>query len=388
MAVDRELHDLGGAASLVAERLVGPVEGMHRVISERALRYFGPPIREVHDTMVGGVYQSIRRAADVLGAGAGALLASRLPAAYPVSGSPTGSGLQAALNAVWGDELDARQNALAVSLTVRDGDRAVAIDRASLAAAFPDATEHIVVLLHGLGQTEQCWRSSSDGAAGVFESLASDPQINPVLIRYNSGLAVARTGQEVAALLALLSASWPAAGSRVSLVGYSMGGLVARSAYAAGIATGLEWAARARDLVTVGAPHHGSPVARGVRLGSRALRVARTSRPLSDFLETASAGIKDLEDGAGIAEAWEAAVAIPDGGPSGVRQHFVAAVVTGDARHPVGVLVGDLIVRVASASGRTLAPDNVRVLGGRRHFKLLSDPNVIDQIVEWLRAGD
>ena len=281
----------------------------------------------------------------------------------------------------------ARDNALAVSLSVRVDGQPVGVDRRSLAAAYPDASDHIVVLLHGLGQTERCWQTSpGEGLAGVHEALSSEAATTPILVRYNSGRSVADTGAEVAQLVASLSENWPAAEPRISIVGYSMGGLVARSAYASAINAGHEWARQARDLITIGAPHHGSPVASGVRLGSRALRIARTSRPLSDFLETSSAGIKDLEDGAAVAQAWEEASAIPSDDSSGIRQHFVAAVVTGEPGHPFGVMVGDLIVRVSSASGRTLAPDNVRVLGNRRHFSLLTDPEVVGQIMDWLES--
>ncbi|NNC91929.1 MAG: alpha/beta fold hydrolase [Acidimicrobiia bacterium] len=385
---DNELRDLPDATALVVERVVAPVEGMHSVISGRAFKYVGPPgaaVRAVHDTAVGGVYAAIRRTALLLGAGAGALLARRLPATDPVSGSHTGSGVQAALNAVWGDELAARGSALAVSLSVRVDDGAVDLDPPALAAAYPEASDHVVVLLHGLGQTERCWQSSSDnGARSVHARLTAEAGTTPVLVRYNSGRSVADTGAELADLIAALSENWPVAHPRVSIVGYSMGGLVARSAYATGVSSGSVWARRAGDLITIGAPHHGSPIASGVRLGSRALRIARTSRPLSDFLETASAGIRDLEHGAAVARVWEDASAIPPGDSAGIRQHFVAAVVTGEPAHPFGVLVGDLVVRVSSASGHTLAPDNVHVLGSRRHFDLLSDSEVVGQIMEWL----
>jgi hypothetical protein len=386
--VDNELRDLPDATALVVERLVAPVEGMHTVISGRAFRYVGPPgaaVQAVHDTVVGGVYTAIRRAAGVIGFGAGAWLAPRLAETDPVSSSRAGSGVQAALNAVWGDELAARGNALAVSLSVRVDDQPVGLDRRSLAAAYPAASDHLVVLLHGLGQTERCWQSSpGEDVGSVHDTLTAHAATTPVLVRYNSGLSVADTGAELAALLATLSDNWPVARPRISIVGYSMGGLVARSAYATAISADREWARRAQDLVTIGAPHHGSPIASGVRLGSRALRIARTSRPLSDFLETASAGIKDLEDGAAVARAWEDAGAIPPGDSAGIRQHFVAAVITGEPAHPFGVLVGDLVVRVSSATGHTLAPDNIRVLGSRRHFDLLSDADIVGQIVEWL----
>jgi pimeloyl-ACP methyl ester carboxylesterase len=382
MVIDNELHDLGGAASLVVERLVAPVEGMHRVISGRVFKYVGAPgriVHAVHDGMVGGVYGAIRLGAGLLGVGAGALLANRSPEAHPVSDSSTGSGLQAALNGVWGDELAMRGNALAVKLSIRQGNRNVALDRASLSTAYPHASGHVAVLLHGLGQNERCWKP------GLPELLADGSIATPVAVRYNSGQAIADTGAEVAELLEALWMNWPVAGARISLVGYSMGGLVARSAYAAGISAGHEWVGRAADLITVGAPHHGSPAARGARLGSRALRVAATSRPLGEFIETASAGIWDLEQGASVAEVWnEAGLTLGDGVGKGLRQHFIAAVVTGKEKHPVGIVVGDLIVRVASATGRELGPSNVRVLGKRRHFDLLSDPEVLAQIAEWL----
>ena len=54
MATDEELQDLGDAVGLVVDRLIQPVEGMHRVISGRAFKYVGPPgapIQAVHDTM-------------------------------------------------------------------------------------------------------------------------------------------------------------------------------------------------------------------------------------------------------------------------------------------------------------------------------------------------
>jgi len=380
MVIENELHDLSGATSLVVERLVEPVEGMHRVISGRVFKYVGPPGRIVnaaHDTMVGGVYAAIRRSAGLLGAGAGALLATRSPDANPVSDSPTGSGLQAALNGVWGDELAARGNALAVSLSIRHENRTVPLDRASLTTAYPQASDHVVVLLHGLGQTERCWEPGLPG-------LLDDASIaTPVSVRYNSGQPVVDTGAEVAELLEALWHNWPIAGVRISLVGYSMGGLVARSAYAAGISAGHEWTGGATDLITVGAPHHGSPAALGARVGSRALRVSATSRPLGYFIDTASAGIRDLEQGESVAEVWTEA-GLDEGVEKSLRQRFIAAVITGEEKHPVGVVVGDLIVRVASATGRALSPSNVRVLGKRRHFDLLSDPEVLTQIAEWL----
>ncbi len=394
MATDNELNDLGGALALVVGRLVEPVEGMHRIISQRVFRYLGPlgsSLRSPYHVSVSGVYEAIRKTAHVVGNGAGAVVSARTEAHAPISESPTASRVQAAVNALWGDGLEAEGNALAVALSVRDpAAREIPVSRESLAAAHPDATPHMVVLLHGLGQTEHRWQSSPlDGGPSVYESIA-DAGLSPVMVRYNTGLPVARAGEEVAALLESLYRCWPVADPHVSFVGFSMGGLVARSAMSAGFAAGHGWPVHVRHVVSVGTPHHGSTVEQGVSLASWALRLPRTSRPLARFLDGRSAGIKDLGDGAGIARAWaEAGAPFPAGGGSLAPQHhFVAAVITGHIAHPLGALVGDLIVRVASATGPALATDNVHVLGGRRHFDLLADRDVIDQIIGWIGSGD
>lgn len=387
MQPNDEYRDLGDAASMLVERVVEPVEGMHRTISERGFRYVGPlgePVRVAHNALVDRVYSGVRWTAGAIGAGVGAALTAR--SAAPVSETRRGSGVQAALNGVWGDRLDERGNALSVSLSLRSGDVAIPIDTAALAAAYPAASSHLVLLLHGFGQTERCWDASSGGDPSLFDELESTPAITPLLVRYNSGLPIARTGADLAQLLEELEAAWPLDAPTMSLVGYSMGGLVARSAYVAGIAAGQQWAINSRHLINIGTPHAGSPVARGVGLGTWALRIARTTRPLGDFLDGASAGIKDLQSGADIAAAWEEAVPLPDEHLARIRQHFVAAVVTESDRHPVGALVGDLVVPVASATQPAGTTENVRIVGKRRHFDLLSDPDVSDQVVEWLHS--
>ncbi|MCP3975136.1 MAG: alpha/beta fold hydrolase [bacterium] len=387
MQPNDEYRDLGEAASMLVGRVVEPVEGMHRTITERGFRYVGPlgePVRLVHNAVVDRVYSAVRWTAGAIGAGAGAVLAAR--STPPPSETRRGSGIQAALNGVWGDRLDERGNALSVSLALRSGDVAVPIDTAALVAAYPAASSHIVMLLHGFGQTERCWDASSDGDPSLFEALEAAPGITPVLVRYNSGLPIARTGADLAQLLEELEAAWPVDAPTISLVGYSMGGLIARSAYASGMAVGHEWATGARHLVSIGTPHTGTPIARSVGLGKWALRIARTTRPLGDFLDGASAGIKDLQGGADVAAAWQEAVPIPEGHLPAIRQHFVAAVVTESERHPVGALVGDLIVPVASATQPAAPSENVRIVAKRRHFDLLADPDITGQVVDWLHS--
>ncbi|MGA7096170.1 MAG: alpha/beta hydrolase, partial [Acidimicrobiia bacterium] len=55
--------------------------------------------------------------------------------------------------------------------------------------------------------------------------------------------------------------------------------------------------------------------------------------------------------------------------------------------HPLGVLLGDLVVRVGSATaGDRLGASDVLIAGGRKHPDLINDQEVISRIRAWLTA--
>jgi len=227
-------------------------------------------------------------------------------------------------------------------------------------------TGRLVVLIHGLMATEQCW-------VGVEEALRGHPGLTAVPVRYDTGRSIADSGLELAELLESTCADWPVPVESIALVGHSMGGLVARRATEAGTTAEHRWMAALTDVVTLGTPHHGAPLEKAAALATGALRVAEVTRPLADFLDTRSSGIKDLRFGT------DAPV------PAGVQHHFVAGVVTADPKHPFGVVMGDLMVRERSATDDAgPVPANVVVLGGKRHFDLLGDADVIDHLLGWL----
>ena len=71
------------------------------------------------------------------------------------------------------------------------------------------------------------------------------------------------------------------------------------------------------------------------------------------------------------------------------RLHLVSATLSGSPRHPVGHLLGDLLVRPDSAHGRrrgrVLFPDADHLHVGRTdHFGLLNHPQVHTALLEWL----
>lgn len=368
--VGEPVRPWGEFFSFTVERLSTTVEEMHTAIARPWFRLAGPIEPEFSSAYMGaisGVYRSVRAITSIVGRVADSVRSgSRTP-------TRRADAVQAFANAVWGDELARRGSTMALGMSIRDHRGVVVdLDPTALASAFPNASGRIVVLLHGLGQTERCF-SPSDAGPGLARALESS-SFTPVLVRYNSGRAVARNGDDLSTLLEEVSTNWPVPVTEVALVGYSMGGLVGRAAIAAGRSRGAGWAGTVRRVVTIATPHAGSPVEKGAEVTSRALMVAPQTRALGGFLAQRSDGIRDLHSGVDLPRAF-----------GGVDHLAIASVMTADASHPIGWLAGDLIVRTGSATGGTKAATTDQMLiGGRRHHDILADPAVPPRIVDWI----
>ncbi|MEN8233592.1 MAG: alpha/beta hydrolase [Actinomycetota bacterium] len=377
---------IGSALAIAAERIAAPVEGMHRVITGR---WFGPlgavgaPVRKAHDAISGAAYGLVRLGGSAVGIG--------LDRGITVEQGRADS-VQAFVNGLWGDALGRHRDRVEIQMAIRDSGGAPVIVGPELAAAFPSVTGRLVVLVHGLVETERCWHGT-ETEPGLAQALEAHAALTPVSIRYNSGLRVSDNGSRLASLLEEVHSEWPVPVESIALVGHSMGGLIARSACEAGRTAGHRWIEDVGDIVTVGAPHQGSPLEKLANASAWGLGVAPETRPLSDFVNGRSVGIKDLRFGAIVEDDWsgvdpDALLRDTVGDhplPSGIDHHFVAGVVTSDPSHPVGVAVGDLVVRAGSGSGGPhLEPRNLVVVGGKNHFDLLHDPDVVDSVLGWL----
>lgn len=395
-----EIRALSALAFAQLRDATGAIGSLHGAIADRSFGASGPVgtgPRAIHDAVANGVYATVRAGFGVAGAGVDGLLALREPGdGRPVSASPRGAAALAALTGLIGDRLDAEQSDLQEPTAVRVGGRVVACDPDSLRHAFPTATPRIAVFLHGLMETELAWRPSL--ADGYGARLRRDAAITPVFVRFNTGLHISDNGRSLARLLDALVAGWPLPVRTIALVGHSMGGLVARSACHYGAQEGAAWAPRVRHIVSLGSPHLGAPIAQAVHVASAALHAVPETRPLSGLLRRRSAGIRDLRHGSLVDEDWL------DADPDALRGRavtevplhptathcFVAATITRSARHPLGRLVGDLLVLEHSASGcgrrRRIGfdPDDGLHVGGAHHFALLCHPAVYAQLRAWL----
>jgi pimeloyl-ACP methyl ester carboxylesterase len=288
-------------------------------------------------------------------------------------------------------------------MAVRRRGADVACEAVSLRRAFPHATPRVAVFLHGLAETEEWWRRRSAPSAGEDRRpfgvrLRRDLGMTPVELRYNTGLHVSDNGARLAELLERLVAAWPVPVEDLVLVGHSMGGLVARSACHQAGELGHAWCGALRHVVTLGTPHHGAPLEKAVHATAWLLRAVPESRFVADILDMRSAGIRDLGYGNLREDDWrdaDAAALLRDGRipvplHPGCSHTFITATVTRDPRHPLGWLVGDLLVRSESAGGRCrertipVPPESVVHLGGLTHFDLLDHPLVYERLREVL----
>lgn len=381
----------------------GGIGAIHRGIAERVFWGVGPigrPVRAAHDAVASGVYGALRAGAAAAGRSAEAALARRhIGEDLLLSATRPGAAVIAALNGLIGDSLERAGSELHQPAAVRVDGQPLALDAASVRGAFPDATAWPVVFLHGLMETEFSWRFGAGPDGATYGSrLAEDLGCCPVYIRYNSGRHVSENGRSVAELLEHLLAAWPVEVEQVALVGHSMGGLVARSACHQAAESGQAWTRHVRHVVSLGTPHMGAPLEQAVHVTAAALNALPETRAFGAFLRRRSAGIRDLRRGSLADEDWQGCD--PDALRAAACREvpllenathcFVSATITRDQRHPLGRLVGDFLVLVPSASGRSRSrripfeTEHGLHVGETHHFALLNHPHVYQRLRGWL----
>jgi pimeloyl-ACP methyl ester carboxylesterase len=314
-----------------------------------------------------------------------------------------------AINAVVGDLLRGSDSDLAITMSFRRAGNDLRPTPAALRRAFPDAGRSVVVFLHGLSANEEWWLRGSGRRKGIESlpfgaRLQADLGITPVYVRYNTGLHVSENGVELDRLLEQLVAHWPVPLQDLVLIGHSMGGLAARSAYHAARSAQPEhrWHRRLRHVVTLGTPHTGAPLEKAVRAASWALRRVPESAPWAEILDHRSAGIRDLRHGYLLEDEWrgEDSDRLFDDRRTdvplleGCAHTFITATVTRDPDNPIGWIAGDLLVRTDSAGGRhrtrsiPLPPESIVHLGPLTHFDLLDNPEVYARVQAALKNAD
>jgi len=311
-------------------------------------------------------------------------LQSQMPAG---DDSPTRDAVLAALNGVYGDYLSRTRNPLAIEMSLRHhGKNVEARDRQSLLRLSEDASPSpkLLLLAHGLCMNDAQWsRDGHDHGASLAEELG----YLPLYLRYNSGLAIAENGPQLAGLLETLTANWPVPLQEITFIGHSMGGLVARSACFFAERANHAWRKLVRRMVFLGTPHCGAPLERGGHWLDLVLDLSPYSAPIARLGKARSAGIRSLREGAITND--DRFVPLP----ANVACYAVAATLAKRRSLVADRLLGDGLVPLDSALGRH--KDAARALGipatrqwiayEAGHLDLLSSLEVYAQLRKWLR---
>jgi pimeloyl-ACP methyl ester carboxylesterase len=378
------LADLRGAARLAVDATLGVttlVEKMHHTI-----QLVHPPLGASRAASTGGitgvVYRSIRGTTRFVGKGLDAGLAplgALLPAGET---SAARNAWVSAVNGVYGDHLERTSNPLALEMSLLCA--GAAVDPVFPAAAVPRASGKIMIAIHGLCLNEQHWaRVGHDRLV----HLARKSGHTLLHLRYNSGRSIEANGHALAALLETLVSHWPAQVARLTLVGHSMGGLVARSAMLKGDHDDHRWRRSLRQLFTLGTPHQGAPLERGGNRLDYVMELSPYVAPFTALGKARSAGITDLRYGSITANEQEF---VPL--PTDVECYALAATLARRRGVLADRLIGDGLVPLDSALGRHPQPERTLAIPAARqwigyelgHLDLLGRADVYAQIGRWL----
>jgi pimeloyl-ACP methyl ester carboxylesterase len=398
--------DLRGAGRLAVDATLGLtrlVENLHHNILRTPL-----PLGAVSEQPTGGitglVYRSIRGVTRLVGGSVDALLGQVVALLGPGTGpvSAEREAVLAALNGVLGDHLEATRNPLAITMQLHHAGQPLPPDRAGIAMAVPQARRRMLLLVHGLCMHPQQWRRARhDGGHDLGAVLAAEGGCTALYLHYNSGLHISTNGRMLADRLQALIDAWPVPLEEIVVIGYSMGGLVARSACHQARQRGDAWPQRLTTLVFLGTPHHGAPLERGGHWVDVILGASPYTAAFARLGKLRSAGIADLRHGSLLDADWadEAAVATgrdrrsPVPLPAGVACFAIAGSLGCEAGALREKLLGDGLVSIDSALGRhrlksrtlAFAPEHQWVGQGIGHLGLLDHPEVLAQLRRWLR---
>ncbi len=395
----RHASDLRALARLAVTATTGvtdAVEAMHQTIASGP-SLLGKPLSRPVRALIPLAYGPVRGVTRLVGAVLDRVLAQLDPLLGESAHGAERDAIVAVLNGAFGDYLVDAANPLAIEMRLRSDSVDLPLEPGALLASLPAATPKLLVLVHGSSMSDHGWnRGGHDHGA----ALARDLGYTPVYVRYNSGLHVSTSGRALSGQLEALVKAWPVPLEEVSLLGHSMGGLVARSACHAASREGHTWPRSLLRLVCLGSPHHGSPLERGGDLIGELLGVSEYSAPLARLAQIRSAGVTDLRYGNVLDEDWvdrgrfggsrDVRRGLPL--PVGVACFAVAGTRTqANANATAGKLLGDGLVPVDSALGRherpelTLAfpPERQWVALGTGHVELLSSRAVYEKLREW-----
>ncbi len=387
--------DIVGFGRLATDATLG-VTGIVESVHRSSAYPYGGCDPAFGSGIAGLVYGSIRGITQAIHGGLTAVTPF-MPTAPDGESSPQREAILAAVNGVLGDHLVRTGNPLAIPMSLRCHGRPLTIERKALTATVKRPTHKLLLLAHGLCLDDLHWRRNGQDHG---TALAQDLGYTPIYLHYNSGLHVYENGRALADLLESLVEQWPVAIKEVTILGHSMGGLLARSACHYGEQNDQRWRRRLRRIVFLGTPHHGAPLERIGNWANSLLELSAYSAPFARLGKIRSAGVTDMRHGTLLerdrnprdrfASMHDERSPLPL--PDRVRCYAVAATRRRNVGEPKPDVLGDGLVPVESALGHHANPEMMlafkkshqAIFANTSHLGLLSSQKVYARIREWL----
>lgn len=425
METGKTLYGTTRLAFDMVEGVTHIVEGMYRNIAATPLPFGrapegpAPGIAGLVHEIVRGSNQLIRKTTDL------ALLPTveYIDRLYPPG--PYRAAIIAALNGVCGDHLACTANPLAIAMRMRvflplgadDSEQASSEQNVAFGKLFetqrrpvevfpsPEAfnepdfqpSGRLLVLAHGLCMNDMEWTADQHNHGHM---LAQEYGYTPVFALYNTGRHISENGSEFADQIAGLIESWPVPVESVTLIGFSMGGLVARSALYQAEQQQADWLQKVDKVVYVGAPHHGSALERGGYWLQKSATFSPYTAPLAALGKVRSDGITDLRHGNIRPADWQyhdehednADHRQPTPLAASIDHYAIGATLSKTPAERLSQLRSDGLVHPASSGGKHRDPafklgfdkDSFYLIHDLGHLAMLRDQRVAAKLKEWL----
>jgi pimeloyl-ACP methyl ester carboxylesterase len=377
----------GHAVALKAgfNTIASEVQNMHLAISSKTFDALAHVpgvsvpaawVRTAHDAITHGVYSAVRHGGKAAFSAAG--VAEHLLVDADAKPRPSHRAGISALNGVFGDALAQAGNALAVRMSLHQHGAELPLTPEALS----DLRPRVAVFIHGLACDETSWLVKGDTKNSDYGSaLERDLGMSAIYLRYNTGLAVDDNAQALSDMLESLVQNAAARVRELTLIGHSMGGLVARRACALAAVSNDSWQRRIGSIICLGTPHQGSGWEKLGHVTTAALTLSRVTQPLARLANARSRGIQDLRRGLKSESVFETLVEPPLQLITGSLSHDTSSLMGKLA----GTVLGDGLVALHSAADDGLTGDVQRLhLPGVGHMALLHDARVGVALKGWL----
>jgi hypothetical protein len=332
------------------------------------------------------------------------------------------------LNGVVGDYLVKNNSPLAIDMAFYHQNKALLMNtplsQQMQCTSSKPLSNKIIILVHGLTNLETVWNFESEvtdpqqGDASLHDYAANDAfnsgtqavcrdnygvriqaeyGFTPFYLRYNTGLSINQNGQKFHQLLTQLQAVYPLEIEEIALMGFSMGGLLLRSAQKIARDVNAQWINRLSSCYYIATPHEGSPLEKFGHLTSSIIRLApkKYISHWADWIDIRSQGIQDLKHGHLHLKNLDGDANIDEQDSLGqdvrcgsfyvdAHHHFISGALSKNNDSLINHFFGDSLVRQSSANPISAPKDGKSAhFDGIAHFSLARSNKIYRQIKQW-----